>query len=181
MVTAPNAEVAGRGPAALPGLRARSVRRRLEASPWGPFELTPAEVGVAGAVRDLIVARGVSGRAVQVTIKGANGNRTMSPTDFRRALDLRSTWFSVRVLHLEAAAGRVLASAAKPVVLRGFVRGLVKVRLEQQVNGGTWTTVRRVRPRANGRFTVTVEPRRTTSYRLATRLAAGAAVTVKTS
>ena len=151
---------------------------------WGPFELTPAEVGQkvgAGAVRDLIVARGASGRAVEVTIKGANGNRTMSPTDFRRALDLRSTWFSVRVLHLEAAAGRVLASAAKPVVLRGFVRGLVKVRLEQQVNGGTWTTVRRVRPRANGRFTVTVEPRRTTSYRLATRLAAGAAVTVKTS
>ena len=64
-------------------------------------------------------------------------------------------------------------------MLRGFVRGLGKVRLEQQVNGGTWTTVRRVRPQADGRFTVKVTPRRTTSYRLATPSAAGAAITVK--
>jgi stage II sporulation protein D len=149
---------------------------------WGPFELSPAEVGRklgAGTVRDLLVARGASGRAAEVTIKTAGGSRTMDSTDFRRALDLRSTWFSVRVLHLEAAGGRALASAGRPVVLRGFVRGLVKVRLEQQVNGGSWRTVTRVRTRPNGRFTVTVEPRRTTSYRLATPRAAGAAVTVK--
>jgi hypothetical protein len=65
------------------------------------------------------------------------------------------------------------------VKLRGFVRGLTKVRLEQQVNGGTWTTVRPVKARANGRFTVTVSPGRTTSYRLATPQAAGGAVTVR--
>ena len=72
----------------------------------------------------------------------------MLSQDFRRALDLRSTWFSVRVLQLEAASGRALASAGRPTVLRGFVRGLGKVRLEQQVNGGTWQTVKRVRAQA---------------------------------
>ena len=50
---------------------------------------------------------------------------------------------------------------------------------QQQVAGGTWTTVRRVRPRANGWFTVKLAPKRTTSYRLANHVAAGAAITVK--
>ena len=150
---------------------------------WDPFELTPAEAGRrlgAGVVRDLVVTRGASGRATEVTIKGANGSRTMGSTDFRRALDLRSTWFTIRVLHLEErAAGRALAAAGRRVVLRGFLRGLRKVRLEQQVNGGAWTVVRRVRPRANGWFTVSVAPKQTTSYRLANHVAAGAAITVK--
>jgi stage II sporulation protein D len=149
---------------------------------WGPFLLTPEEVGQslgAPAIRDLVVTRGPSGYTTEVTIMGANGVRRMFSSDFRRALGLRSTWFSVRVLHLEEAATRALASSRPGATLRGFIRGLGKVRLEQQVNGGTWRTVRRVRPQANGRFTVTVTPRRTTSYRLATPGAAGAAITVK--
>ena len=73
---------------------------------WGPFLLTPEELGQrlgAPALRDLVVTRGPSGCATEVTIKGANGVRRMLSSDFRRALDLRSTWFSVRVLHLEEA------------------------------------------------------------------------------
>ena len=148
---------------------------------WGPFRWTPDKVGRklgVGGLRDLVVSRGPSGRATEVTIKGHSGSRTMLAQDFRRALDLRSTWFAVRVLNLEQPRGRALAVAGQPVVLKGFVRGLGKVRLEQQVNGGTWTTVRRVRVRPDGRFTVKVSPKRATSYRLATRLGAGAAVTV---
>lgn len=150
---------------------------------WGPFRLTPAQVGKRlglGPVRDLVAARGSSGRVTELKLKLRSGMRTMLSQDFRRALDLRSTWFSVRVLQLEAASGRGLAGAGRPTVLRGFVRGFGKVRLEQQVNGGTWTTVKRIRRRPDGRFRVSVSPRRTTSYRLATPLAAGAAVTVKT-
>ncbi len=101
----------------------------------------------------------------------------MLSQDFRRALDLRSTWFAVRVLNLDTPLERALAN--RPLKLQGFVRGLRKVRLEQQVNGGAWTTVRPVKTRPDGRFTVTVTPRRTTSYRLATRKVAGGAVTVK--
>ena len=148
---------------------------------WGPFRWTPAEVGrklSVGVVRDLVVSRGPSGRATEVTIKGRSGARTMLAQDFRRLFDLRSTWFAVRVLNLEQPQGRALAVAGGPVVLKGFVRGLGKVRLEQQVNGGTWTIVRRVRVRRDGRFTVKVAPKRATSYRLATPLGAGAAVTV---
>ena len=147
---------------------------------WGPFLLTPGQVGAKlgmPRLRDLVVVRGPSGRAVSVRLKGIRATRTMLSQDFRRALDLRSTWFTIRVLNLDTPLERALAN--RPVKLRGFVRGLSKVRLEQQVNGGTWTTIRPVKMRPDGRFTVTVTPRRTTSYRLATPKAAGGAVTVR--
>ena len=147
---------------------------------WGPFLLTPAQVAAklgVPSLRDLVVTRGPSGRAVSVQLKATRSTRTVLAQDFRRALDLRSTWFTVRVLNLDPPLERALAN--RPVELSGFVRGLSKVRLEQQVNGGTWTTVRPVKTRPDGRFTITVTPRRTTSYRLATRAAAGGAVTVQ--
>ena len=147
---------------------------------WGPVRLTPAQVARklgSGAVRDLVVARGPSGRAAEVTVRARDGARRMLSQDFRRALDLRSTWFNVRVLNLDPPLRRALAN--RPVALKGFVRGLRRVRLEQQVNGGEWRTVRPIARRPDGHFTVTVRPSRTTSYRLATPAAAGAAVTVK--
>ena len=147
---------------------------------WGPFRLTPAEVAKKLGVktlRDLLVDRGPSGRVTDVRLKTGGGVRQIEPQDFRRALDLRSTWFNVRVLNLDPPLARALAN--KPVRLRGFVRGLRKVRLERQVNGGTWTTVKRVKTRPDGRFSVTVTPRGTTSFRLATRAVAGGAITVQ--
>ena len=75
---------------------------------------------------------------------GIEGERqpTGRSVDFRRALEMRSAWFTIRVLHLEeTTAGRALAAAGHQVVLAA-PRGLRKVRLEQQVNGGTWTAVR---------------------------------------
>ncbi|HUQ22402.1 MAG TPA: SpoIID/LytB domain-containing protein [Gaiellaceae bacterium] len=150
---------------------------------WGPIRLTPEQIGKKlglGPVRDVLGTRGPSGRVTGVKLKLRTGGRTMLSQDFRRALDLRSTWFVVRVLELEAPPARGLASKRHRTVLTGFVRGLVKVRLQQQVNGGTWKTVQRIRTRPNGRFKVSVSPRRTTSYRLAAPVGAGAVVTVKT-
>jgi stage II sporulation protein D len=147
---------------------------------WGPFTLTPSAIARKlglRAVRDLLVARGPSGRVTQVKLKAAGGTRVVGSQDFRRALDLRSTWFNVRVLNLDQPLAGALAN--RPLRLHGFVRGLAKVRLERQVNGGAWEPVKRVKTRPDGRFTVTVEPRRTTSYRLATPRAAGGAITVK--
>jgi stage II sporulation protein D len=180
--TSSNAEVWGGSPVPYLVSVPDPYGWRSKHNRWGPFRLTPEDVGRslgASAVRDLVVTRGPSGRAIEVTIKGAGGTRKIRSDAFRRALDLRSTWFSVRVLHLEEAASRALASAGPTAVLRGFIRGLGKVRLEQQVNGGTWRTVEPVRPQANGRFRITVKPTRTTSYRLATRAGAGGAITVK--
>ena len=148
---------------------------------WGPFRLTPAEVGRKlglGAVRDLRVAKGPSGRATSIATRVPSGTRTFDSQDFRRALDLRSTWFTVRVLRLEPVVRPVVAG--KPRILRGFVRGLAGVRLQQQVGGGAWRTVRPVKTRPDGRFTVTVKPRGTTSYRLSSRSGAGATITLKT-
>jgi stage II sporulation protein D len=146
---------------------------------WGPLVLKPEEVAKkikAPGVRDLLVERTPSGRAAAVDVKAPLGVRRITAQDFRRQLGLRSTWFTVRVLNLDPPLRRALADHRTK--LRGFVRGLRRVRLEQQVSGGAWTVVRRVRPRSDGRFTVTVKPRRATSYRLATGDVAGATITV---
>ncbi|MGH3072031.1 MAG: SpoIID/LytB domain-containing protein [Gaiellaceae bacterium] len=149
---------------------------------WGTLVLTPAQVGkklrVRG-VRDALVRRGPSGRVASVRLTTARGTRTMLSQDFRRALELRSTWFDLRVLHLEVRKGRALASAGRPVALTGFARGLGRLHLQQRVGAGAWLTLRRVRARPDGRFTLTVRPKRTTSYRLAAPAGAGGAVTVK--
>ena len=148
---------------------------------WGPVKLTPRDVSAklkARGVRDLLVDRAASGRVSRVALKLARGQRTILAQDFRRELDLRSTWFTVRVLNLVPPTRRVAAGTATQ--LHGFVRGLRGVRLEQQIAGGSWRTVRPVKRRADGRFTVTVNPRVTTSYRLASRSGAGAVVTLKT-
>jgi stage II sporulation protein D len=148
---------------------------------WGPVRLTPAEVARKlglRAVRDLRVERGPSGRATAIALRVPSGVRRFDSQDFRRALDLRSTWFTVRVLRLDPVAKPV--PKGRPKVLKGFVRKLSRVRLQQQVAGGAWTTVRPVRTRPDGRFTVTVTPRGTTAYRLASPAGAGAAITLKT-
>ena len=133
---------------------------------WGPLRLTPAQVGKRlglGPVRDLVAARGPSGRVAEVKLKLGSGTGRCS----RRTSAVRST--SARPGSRSAcssskpASGRGLARAGRRTVLRGFVRGLGKVRLERQVNGGTWTdgaSGSRVRP--NGRFSVSVSLRRTT-------------------
>jgi stage II sporulation protein D len=150
---------------------------------WGPFRFTPAQVeaklGITG-VRDVLVTKGPSGRVTDVRVKTGTGMRSVLSQDFRRALDLRSTWFSWKVLDLRVAKGRALASRGRPVVLTGFVRGLAKPRLQAQVNGGAWRTLQPVRTKPNGRFSVTVRPARTTSYRLASAGGAGAAITLRT-
>jgi stage II sporulation protein D len=147
---------------------------------WGPLRLTPAEIGKATRtknVRDVLLERTPSGRVAGVAVRLASVTRRIEAQDFRRDLGLRSTWFNVRVLNLDPPLRRALAD--RQIELRGFVRGLSKVRLEQQIGGGTWTTVRPVRTRPDGRFSMLVQPKRTTSYRLASPAAAGGAITVR--
>jgi stage II sporulation protein D len=154
--------------------------RRSKHHRWGPFRLTPAELAKklkAKGVEDLLVERAPSGRVSRLALATTTGKRTIPAQDFRDVMGLRSTWFNVRVLRLDPHLRRAIA--AKPLKLTGFVRGLTGVRLEQQVNGGAWSTVRPLGLRPDGRFTTTVTPKRTTSYRLAVAEAAGAAITVK--
>ncbi len=147
---------------------------------WGPVKLSPREVSSklkAWGVRDVLVDRAPSGRVSRVALRTPGGKRTILAQDFRAELELRSTWFTVRVLNLVPPVQR--ARRGQPAQLRGFVRGLRDVRLEQLV-GGAWRTVRPVKTRANGRFTVTVRPTGTTAYRLASPSGTGDVVTLKT-
>ena len=150
--------LAARDAGAVPRLGRRPLRHALEAPPLGAV---PADAGAGGGEGSASRASATSSSHAdrragsrRCGSKAVRSTRTMLSQDFRRALDLRSTWFSVRVLNLDTPLERALAN--RPVKLRGFVRGLTKVRLEQQVNGGTWTTVRPVKTRPDGRFTVTV-------------------------
>ena len=122
--------LAGRDAAALSRSRGRPVRPRLEAPSLGPVRAHPGRGGPEARRRRRPRSRRHArrlGARTEVAIEGANGSRRMSSTDFRRALELRSTWFTVRVLHLEeTTAGRALAAAGRRVVLRGFLRGLRK-------------------------------------------------------
>lgn len=98
-------------------------------------------------VKDIEVVRGRSGRVTAVLLDG----RRMEGSDFRRALDLRSTWFRLAVLRLGPPCARQLRGVARGV------RGAVVQRLDR----GRWRRVARV----SGSFRVPVS--RAGRYRLA--------------
>ena len=71
---------------------------------WGPFVVSAPRLrrmlGVRGALSDVTLELGPSGRVETITGVGAQGASSMKGWDFRRALDLDSTWFRVGVLSL---------------------------------------------------------------------------------
>ena len=71
---------------------------------WGPFVVSAQRLrrmlGVRGALSDVTLELGPSGRVETITGVGAQGSSTMKGWDFRRALGLDSTWFRVGVLSL---------------------------------------------------------------------------------
>ena len=147
---------------------------------WGPVVLRPEEVS-----RTIKVRRRARppGRAHRVGPRGRGRRRepgrafagsTLRTSAVRWGCGRRGSPCACST-SIHRSAGRI---ADRTLKLGGFVRGLRRVRLEQQVNGGSWTVVRRVRPRVDGRFTVSVRPRSRTSYRLATGQVAGATITV---
>jgi SpoIID/LytB domain protein len=146
---------------------------------WGPFVFSAARIQkvmkVPGPLVDVRTTVNASGRVPTVTGIGKVGDASVRGTEFRRALDLRSTWFRVGVL--------ALPTPAKPLAyggvgkLSGTARGVAKPVLEQ-LKGASWTPVASVQPQANGSFSVTIRPTATTRYRLASGVARTAATTV---
>jgi stage II sporulation protein D len=139
---------------------------------WGPFAFTAAKLGKAlhaqGPLLDVQTTANGSGRVADVTAIGANGESTVAGAAVRKALGLRSTWFSVGVVSLSPPAN------ASPVVyggrtkLTGLARSVSAVGLESRpVTAKTWASAGRVKPAAEGTFTATVKPNPTTWYRLA--------------
>jgi stage II sporulation protein D len=144
---------------------------------WGPVVFTGAQVRTALGVLpdDMVVTRNASNRVGTLRVVGRNGERTLTGADVRVRLGLRSSWFSIRLLTLEAPPR---ARAGEVVVLRGRLRGVPTAGLQRRVAGGTWERVGIVRANANGRFATRVRLQDTTTYRLAAGGHAGAAVRV---
>jgi SpoIID/LytB domain protein len=135
---------------------------------WGPFVVTASRLrGVMrarGKMADLRMDTGPSGRVESVTAVGEQGESTVTGSDLRRALKLRSTWFRIGVLSLANAEAPV--TYGKKISLSGVARSLPSVRLDQRQAGSTWQPVGPVSPGPGGAVTISAKPRVPTDFRL---------------
>jgi SpoIID/LytB domain protein len=135
---------------------------------WGPFAFTGAKLArvlkMSGRVLDLRPELNSSGRIETLTVVGTKGSVSVPGNDLRRRLGLRSTWFSVGVLSLNAPpAAVVYGSRAR---LTGIARGVPQAVLQQR-DGSAWEEVGAAKADRTGAVSFVVKPATTTRYRLA--------------
>jgi stage II sporulation protein D len=143
---------------------------------WGPF-VVPASrlrrvLGARGQLTDVTMLTGPSGRVQSVTAVGSQGETTMTGSDLRRAMNLRSTWFRIGVLSL--ATPQAPVTYGKNVALSGVARRVPAVRLDQRQPGTPWAQVRPISPGPGGSVIVSAKPRVPTDYRLVSGVARSA-------
>ena len=136
---------------------------------WGPDKIRAKRLAkvlrVKGRLVEVRTTVGPSGRVVSaVGVTATEEGPSVSGSDLRRALDLRSTWFSVGQLAVEKPAAPLAYGA--PHVIRGLARGLGAVTVEQRVPGEAWQPLRAVKPTTAGTFAVRVKPKTLTLYRV---------------
>jgi stage II sporulation protein D len=138
---------------------------------WGPALFSGAELvqrlgdEAPRGIRDLQLGVDSSGRVGGVTVVGRSGSAELTGATLRTALGLRSTWFDVGVLTLDAASPRILVGQRGS--LNGIVRGVDSAALEKKAYGGVWEPVGPVTPEPDGTFAIAVgKPRVSTLYRL---------------
>jgi stage II sporulation protein D len=137
---------------------------------WGPIAFTAERLGralnVRGPLVDVRTAVNGSRRVDRVTGVGTSGQASITGSDARVRLGLRSTWFSVGVLSLQRS-GRAVVTHGSAARLSGVARGLANVVLEQRPLGGVWAPAGGVP--ARGTFARDVRPAASTEYRLSSR------------
>jgi stage II sporulation protein D len=135
---------------------------------WGPFTVSASRLrrvlGARGRLSDVTMETGPSGRVQTVTALDPQGESSMSGSDVRRALNLRSTWFRIGVLSLASPEAPV--TFGKNTSLSGVARRLPSVRLDQRAPGSAWRPVRSISPGPGGSVTVSTKAREPTDYRL---------------
>ena len=111
---------------------------------WGPLRFTPGvlgrRLGARGSLIDVKADTAASGRVRTLTVVGTKGERTISGSDARRALGMRSTWFTIGMLSLTPPAAPVVFGAQAR--LAGLARGVGKVTLEARPYAGQWKPAR---------------------------------------
>jgi SpoIID/LytB domain protein len=139
---------------------------------WGPFVVTASRLRrvmrARGKLTDLRLETGPSGRVETATAVGEQGESTVTGSDLRRALDLRSTWFRIGVLSL--ATPDLPVTFGKKISLSGVARSVPSVRLDQRQPGASWQQVGPVSPGPGGVVTIKTKPRLPTDYRLTSGL-----------
>ena len=135
---------------------------------WGPFVVSAARLkrtlGVRGSLADVTLELGPSGRVETITGVGAQGDTSMKGWDFRRALDLDSTWFRIGVLSLGNPQGPVTYGTR--VSIDGVARSMPSVRLDRRQPGTAWQTIGPVTPGRGGSVVIKTKPKLPTDYRL---------------
>ncbi len=135
---------------------------------WGPVTVTAAKVRRAlklgVPVLDVKTVLGPSGRVRAVNVTTSTGGATVSGSNLRFALGLRSTWISIVTLSLQRPAGPVVYGSK--TTLSGSFRGVKTVSLEARGLGAQPWTPADISPAADRTFSLVVKPATTTIYRL---------------
>ncbi|HEU5245088.1 MAG TPA: SpoIID/LytB domain-containing protein [Gaiellaceae bacterium] len=152
---------------------------------WGPVPVTGktlgSVVGAVGRVLDATVKRNQSRRVKTLKVtslsRGAQLTAGVGGGSIASALKLRSAWFSVGVLSLQPPSPNPPVAAGARVTLTGVVRGVHGVVLQRSTAGTPWARFRSIAK--TGAFQLSVKPKVTTKYRLATATDAAAPVRIR--
>jgi SpoIID/LytB domain protein len=149
---------------------------------WGPVAVAASAASKALKIAgvDGLTTQPAEGRAKSVVVAGRAGEVTMTASDVRRALGLRSTWMSVGVLSLSRPVGEITTGGSVTITGRATqVQGPV---LEQRAaSGGTWQAGPALSIQPDGTFSLSVAPTATTLYRLSAGTIKGAVLRVAVS
>jgi stage II sporulation protein D len=148
---------------------------------WQPRTFTAAALakafGLTSAVADVTAVETASGRPATVLLGLRNGTTVqLRAADVRARLGLRSTAFRLGVLRF--ARPGPPTTPGTPVQLSGIARDVEDAVLEKLGANGAWARSARLTPGPDGTFTVTVRPRRTSTYRLSAAGLPGPALTL---
>jgi stage II sporulation protein D len=141
---------------------------------WGPVPVTGktlgSAVGAVGRVVDATVKRNSSRRVKTLKVtslsRGSQLTATTGGAAIASALSLRSTWFGVGVLSLQPPSSNPPVASGTRVTLTGLVRGVQGAVIQRSTAVTPWTQFRTVA--TTGSFRLTVRPKATTKYRIAT-------------
>jgi stage II sporulation protein D len=149
----------------------KSVADPYDLSPyrsWGPVAVDGARaakaLGVTAPLEDLAPTFGPSGRLVTAVLRTPTGPVVSTGSNIRAALGLRSTWFTIGLLSLQAPPGAVPYGSS--VTLTGIARGVASPVAETRAGSVFWTPGPPVAPAKDGSFALVLEPRQTTYVRL---------------
>ena len=137
---------------------------------WGPVLFEASSVAkklkVAAPLGNVQTAVGTSGRVQSMTIVGGDdAQATLTGSQVRAALGLRSTWFTPALLGVGPRAATITYGGA--TTLQGIVVGAGPASLESKPYGQDWQAGPALQPGTDGTFSAIVKPQARTAYRLA--------------